>query len=134
MNNYFLEQLWTTKAKYNLDIVSGRYDTETGKILAGIEQIIINGKPNLVFVQSDTNIIFTEILAASKLYIEQNVFQKMLDIYMRKVCFSASASVEYPDVFLMILPVSFNVEFFILFIKHVLFSMKAINRIFPNTH
>ncbi|MCG7850490.1 MAG: UDP-N-acetylglucosamine 2-epimerase, partial [ANME-2 cluster archaeon] len=73
MDRVFFEQLELPEARYNLDVgsgqksslgsdflnfpssgASGNHGEQTGKILAGIEQVLMKEKPDAVLVQGDT--------------------------------------------------------------------------------
>ncbi len=69
MDRIFFEQLRLPEVKYNLDVGSGMHGEQTGKMLAGIEQILIEDTPDVVLVQGDTNTVLAGALAASKLHI-----------------------------------------------------------------
>lgn len=67
MDKVFFDQLRLPKAKYNLDIGSGSHAVQTGRMLIGIEKILIKEKVDLVLAQGDTNTVLAAVLAASKL-------------------------------------------------------------------
>ncbi|NJD52071.1 MAG: UDP-N-acetylglucosamine 2-epimerase (non-hydrolyzing) [Candidatus Methanoperedens sp.] len=69
MDRVFFEQLNLPEAKYNLDAGSGMHGEQTGKMLAGIEKVLIKEEPEAVLVQGDTNTVLAGALAASKLHI-----------------------------------------------------------------
>lgn len=70
MDQIFFKQLQLPRAKYNLDVGSGKHGEQTGKMLARIEDILIKVTPDIVFVQGDTNTVLAGALAASKLQIK----------------------------------------------------------------
>src|SRR3989304_3220493 len=70
MDRVFFEQLGLPKPKYNLDIGSGMHGEQTGKMLAGIEKVLMEEKPDVVLVQGDTNTALAGALAAAKLHIK----------------------------------------------------------------
>lgn len=70
MDRVFFEQLMLSEAKYNLDVGSGKHGEQTGKMLTGIEEILIKDRPDVVLVQGDTNTVVAGALAASKLQIK----------------------------------------------------------------
>lgn len=70
MDKIFFEQLKLPPAKYNLDVGSGKHGKQTGKMLDGIEEILIEDRPDIVLVQGDTNTVLAGTLAASKLQIK----------------------------------------------------------------
>jgi len=70
MDRVFFEELKLPVPKYNLDVGSGSHGEQTGKMLAGIEEILLKDIPNIVLVQGDTNTVLAGALAASKLYIK----------------------------------------------------------------
>jgi UDP-N-acetylglucosamine 2-epimerase (non-hydrolysing) len=70
MDAVFFEQLELPKPKYNLGVGSGLHGEQTGKMLLGIEKILLQEKPDIVLVQGDTNTTLSGALAAAKLHIK----------------------------------------------------------------
>jgi UDP-N-acetylglucosamine 2-epimerase (non-hydrolysing) len=70
MDKIFFEQLDLPKPKYNLDVGSGSHAEQTGKLLTGIEKILLEEKTDVVLVEGDTNTVLSGALAASKLHIK----------------------------------------------------------------
>ena len=69
MDRIFFEELELQDAKYNLNVGSGSHAEETGKILIGIEKVLIEEKPDVVLVEGDTNTVLGGALGATKLHI-----------------------------------------------------------------
>jgi UDP-N-acetylglucosamine 2-epimerase (non-hydrolysing) len=67
LDDVFFEQLQLPSRYINLDVGSGGHGNQTGKMLAAIEDELLNLDPELVFVQGDTNSTVAGALAASKL-------------------------------------------------------------------
>lgn len=70
MDRIFFEELHLPQPAFNLDVGSGSHGRQTGKMLAGIEDILIKEKPGVVYVQGDTNTVLAGALAAAKLHIK----------------------------------------------------------------
>jgi UDP-N-acetylglucosamine 2-epimerase (non-hydrolysing) len=85
MDKVFFEQLELPQAKYNLDVGSGLHGKQTGKMLAGIEEILIQESPDVVLVEGDTNTVLAGALAAAKLGIKVGHVEAGLRSYDRKM-------------------------------------------------
>src|SRR3989304_5453697 len=70
MDKVFFEELELPQPSYNLDAGSGTHAEQTGKIMIGIEKILIKEKPDVVLVLGDTNTVMAGALAAPKLQIK----------------------------------------------------------------
>ena len=70
MNTIFFDELNIPSPKYNLNINQLSHGEMTGKMLAEIEKIIINEKPDYVLVYGDTNSTLAGALAAKKLHVK----------------------------------------------------------------
>lgn len=69
MSDVFFQEMHIPKPKYNLNIHGLNHGAMTGQMLAGIEEIILKEKPDLLLVYGDTNSTLAGALAARKLHI-----------------------------------------------------------------
>ena len=69
MSGKFFEELQIKQPKYHLNINKGTHGANTGRMIEGVEEILIKKKPNAVIVYGDTNSTLAGALAASKLNI-----------------------------------------------------------------
>jgi UDP-N-acetylglucosamine 2-epimerase (non-hydrolysing) len=70
MSDIFFEELHIPKPDYNLNIGSSSHGKQTGAMLAGIEDVLLNEKPDMMLVYGDTNSTIGGALAAAKLHVK----------------------------------------------------------------
>ena len=85
LDKVFFEQLELSQPKYNLDVGSGSHGISTGKMLIGIEEILLKENPDIVLVEGDTNSILAGALAATKLGIKVGHVEAGLRSYDRSM-------------------------------------------------
>ncbi|MEM9692275.1 MAG: UDP-N-acetylglucosamine 2-epimerase (non-hydrolyzing) [Myxococcota bacterium] len=69
MSAIFFDELGIPKPRYNLGIHGGSHGQMTGKMVAAIEQVLLDEEPKAVLVFGDTNSTLAAGLAAVKLHI-----------------------------------------------------------------
>ena len=69
MSEIFFKELGIPKEKYNLAVGSGLHGEQTANMLAGIEKILMDERPDWVLIYGDTNSTLAGALAAVKLHI-----------------------------------------------------------------
>jgi len=69
MSAVFFRELEIPEPKYNLAIGSGAHGVQTGQMLAAIEKVLIEEKPDWVLIYGDTNSTLAGALAAAKLHV-----------------------------------------------------------------
>jgi UDP-N-acetylglucosamine 2-epimerase (non-hydrolysing) len=83
LDRVFFDQLEIPRAKYNIEAGSGSHAEETGRMLIGIEKILVEEKPDIVLVEGDTNSVLAGALAAVKLGIKVGHVEAGLRSYDR---------------------------------------------------
>jgi UDP-GlcNAc3NAcA epimerase len=69
MSKIFFDELELPKEKYNLGAGSGTHAQQTAKILIGVEEVLMNEKPNCLVLYGDTNSTLAGALAAAKIHL-----------------------------------------------------------------
>ncbi len=69
MSDVFFDQLGIPQPDYNLGIGSASHGRQTGEMLAAIEAVLMDERPDWVLVYGDTNSTLAGALAAAKLHV-----------------------------------------------------------------
>jgi UDP-GlcNAc3NAcA epimerase len=69
MSQVFFEEFEIPAPNYNLEVGSGMHGEQTGRMLEGLEKVILNERPDWVVVHGDTNSTLAGTLAAAKLQV-----------------------------------------------------------------
>lgn len=70
LDSVFFDQLELPEPDYHLDVGSDSHGAQTGKMLAEIEQALLDVEPDVALVQGDTNSVLAGAIAASKLPVD----------------------------------------------------------------
>ncbi|MFC1824784.1 non-hydrolyzing UDP-N-acetylglucosamine 2-epimerase [Thermodesulfobacteriota bacterium] len=85
MSKIFFDELHIPRPNHNLGIGSDTHGRQTGRMLAGIEDILIEENPQMVLTYGDTNSTLAGALAAVKLHIPSAHVEAGLRSYNRKM-------------------------------------------------
>lgn len=69
MSQIFFDELGINEPAYNLEISGGSHGEMTGRMLAGIEKVLMDERPDWILIYGDTNSTLAGALAASKIHI-----------------------------------------------------------------
>lgn len=69
MSDVFFREMGIPEPLYNLGIGSDNHGSQTGKMLMGLEELMLREKPDGIIVYGDTNSTIAAALAASKIFI-----------------------------------------------------------------
>ena len=69
MSDVFFRQLDIPMPDFNLEVGSGSHARQTGRMLEGIEAVLLKEKPDFTLVYGDTNSTIAGSLASAKLHI-----------------------------------------------------------------
>lgn len=67
MSDVFFEEMRIPRPKYNLGVGGGSHGQNTGRMIEGLEQILLEERPSAVLVFGDTDSTLAAAIAASKL-------------------------------------------------------------------
>ncbi len=85
MDRIFFRDLELPDPRYNLNVGSGAHGRQTGAILAAIEKVLMDERPDAILVQGDTNTVLAGALAAVKLNIPIGHVEAGLRSYDRQM-------------------------------------------------
>ena len=69
MSQVFFDELGIPKPDYNLHVGSASHGVQTAKMIEGIEQILLDEKPDYIVLYGDTNSTLAGAVAASKIHV-----------------------------------------------------------------
>ena len=85
MSQIFFEELGLATPHVNLGIHGGSHGVMTGRMLAALEQVTVEERPDLVLVPGDTTSTLAGALAASKLHVPVAHLKAGLRSYNRRM-------------------------------------------------
>lgn len=69
MSGVFFQELGIPQPQYNLEISGGQHGEMTGRMLEGVEKVLLKERPDWLLIYGDTNSTLAGALAAAKLHI-----------------------------------------------------------------
>ncbi|AHB40634.1 MAG: hypothetical protein ACD_36C00149G0002 [uncultured bacterium] len=83
MDKIFFKDLELPEPKYNLNVQERLHGKMIGRMIVGIEEVLIKEKPDWILVQGDTNTVLSGALASSKLNVRIGHVESGLRSYDR---------------------------------------------------
>ncbi|UHG94164.1 UDP-N-acetylglucosamine 2-epimerase (non-hydrolyzing) (plasmid) [Spirosoma oryzicola] len=69
MSGVFFDELAIPQPTYNLGVGSGNHGEQTGRMIKGIEEIVVTERPDFIVLYGDTNSTLAGAIAASKVHV-----------------------------------------------------------------
>lgn len=69
MSQVFFDELGIPEPNYNLNVGSGSHGKQTATMISGIEEILLQEKPNAIVLYGDTNSTLAGAIASSKIHV-----------------------------------------------------------------
>ncbi len=69
MSGVFFDELAIPQPTYNLGVGSGNHGEQTGRMIKGIEEIVLTERPDFIVLYGDTNSTLAGAIAASKVHV-----------------------------------------------------------------
>jgi len=85
LDEIFFNELELPHPMHNLNVRCGTHAEEIGRMLIGIERVLMREKPDIVLVQGDTNTAFAGALTASRLHVKIGHIEAGLRSYDRNM-------------------------------------------------
>lgn len=85
MSQVFFDQMGIPTPKHRFDIEKGTHGAMTGKMLADIEGVLVQEKPDVMLVYGDTNSTLAGALAAAKMHVPVAHVEAGLRSYNRRM-------------------------------------------------
>ncbi|PQJ77774.1 non-hydrolyzing UDP-N-acetylglucosamine 2-epimerase [Polaribacter porphyrae] len=85
MSEFFFDELNIPRPNYNLNVGSSSHGVQSGKMIEGIEEIIIKESPQFILLYGDTNSTLAGAVAASKINVPIVHIEAGLRSYNRKM-------------------------------------------------
>lgn len=85
LDKIFFDELQLPQPRYNIDVGSGSHAEQTGNMMIGIENRLLQEHPDIVLVQGDTNSVLAGSIVAAKLHVDVGHIEAGLRSYDRSM-------------------------------------------------